>query len=50
MQRQLGNLLPRLMRCLTWEPDNLLPLYMRESSGRRSEEKIPQNGKTIRAD
>ncbi len=34
-QRRLGNLLPRLMRCLTWEPDNLVPLYMREAAWRQ---------------
>lgn len=44
MQRQLGNLLPRLMQCLTWEPDNLVPLYMREAEWRRKSEKItPDN-------
>jgi hypothetical protein len=32
LHRQLGKLLPRLMRCLTWEPDNLMPLYIREPS------------------
>jgi hypothetical protein len=39
MQRQLGSLLPRLMQCLTWEPDNLVPLYMREAVGRQGSEK-----------
>jgi hypothetical protein len=43
MQRQLGCLLPRLMRCLTWEPDNLVPLYMREAEWRRKSEKISQD-------
>lgn len=44
-QRRLGNLLPRLMRCLTWEPDNLVPLYMREAAWRQKSEKIGQDGK-----
>lgn len=39
-QRRLGNLLPRLMKCLTWEPDNLVPLYLRESAGLQGSEKI----------
>lgn len=44
-QRRLGNLLPRLMRCLTWEPDNLVPLYMREAAWRQKSAKIAQGGK-----
>lgn len=42
MQRRLGNLLPRLMKCLTWEPDNLVPLYMREATWRQLSGKISQ--------
>lgn len=41
-QRRLGNLLPRLMRFLTWEPDNLVPLYMREAAWRQKNTKIVQ--------
>lgn len=44
LQRRLGNLLPRLMQCLTWEPDNLVPLYMREAAWRQRGEKLaPDN-------
>lgn len=32
LQRKLGKLLPRIMQCLTWEPDNLVPLYMKETA------------------
>jgi hypothetical protein len=46
-QRRLGNLLPRLMRCLTWEPDNLVPLYMREAAWRQKSAQIEQDGKTV---
>jgi hypothetical protein len=46
-QRRLGNLLPRLMRCLTWEPDNLVPLYMREAAWRQNCENSTQNGKPV---
>lgn len=45
-QRRLGNLLPRIMRCLTWEPDNLVPLYMREAAWRQKSEEMAQ-GKPI---
>jgi hypothetical protein len=34
VQRQLRNLLPKIMKCLTWNPDNLVPLYMREMRNR----------------
>lgn len=34
IQRQLRNLLPKIMKCLTWDPDNLVPLYMREMKHR----------------
>lgn len=44
-QRRLGNLLPRLMRCLTWEPDNLVPLYMREAAWRQKSATIAQGEK-----
>lgn len=44
-QRKLGSLLPRLMRCLTWEPDNLVPLYMREAAWRQKNARIGQGGK-----
>jgi hypothetical protein len=43
LHRQLGKLLPRLMQCLTWEPDNLVPLYMLENAWRRKSEKISQD-------
>lgn len=46
-QRRLGNLLPRLMRCITWEPDNLVPLYMREAAWRQKSAEIAQGGKAI---
>lgn len=39
-QRRLGNLLPRLMKCLTWEPDNLVPLYLHENAGLQGSGKI----------
>jgi len=31
-RRHLKNLLPRILCHLTWEPDNLVPLYMRETA------------------
>lgn len=34
IQRQLRSLLPRILKCLTWDPDNLVPLYMREMKNR----------------
>jgi hypothetical protein len=37
VQRQLRNLLPKIMKCLTWNPDNLVPLYMREMRNRTAE-------------
>lgn len=35
MRRKLGKLLPQIMKCLTWEPDNLVPLFMKESVWRQ---------------
>lgn len=35
LQRRLEKLLPRIMKCIVWEPDNLVPLYLRESMGSR---------------
>lgn len=46
-QRKLGNLLPRLMRCLTWEPDNLVPLYMREAAWRQKNAETTQGGRPV---
>ncbi len=40
LQRRLEVLLPKIMKCLIWEPDNLVPLYMKEikaGSGRMPE-------------
>jgi hypothetical protein len=42
LHRQLEKLLPRLMHCLTWEPDNFLPLYLREPSRRQKGKRISQ--------
>jgi len=42
LQRQLEKLLPRLMQCLTWEPDNLMPLYMRDPSWRQKGRRLSQ--------
>jgi len=33
LHRRLEQLLPRIMKCLIWEPDNLVPLYMKEFKG-----------------
>lgn len=35
MRRRLGKLLPQIMQCLTWEPDNLVPLFMKENVWRQ---------------
>lgn len=35
MQTYLRNLLPQIMRSLTWDPDNLVPFYMREVKSRQ---------------
>jgi len=43
MQKRLAYLLPLIMRCLTWEPDNLVPLYMREAAWRKRSEKVLQS-------
>lgn len=43
MQKRLTYLMPLIMRCLTWEPDNLVPLYMREAAWRKRSEKIAQD-------
>lgn len=37
MRRKLGKLLPQIMKCITWEPDNLVPLFMRESVWRQKD-------------
>lgn len=36
IQRKLRHLLPQIMSCLTWDPDNLVPLYMREAKYHQS--------------
>lgn len=36
MQRYLRNLLPKIMRSVTWDPDHLVPLLMREGNGRQA--------------
>ena len=33
LQRRLERLLPRIIKCLAWEPDNQAPLYMKERNG-----------------
>lgn len=43
MQKRLTYLLPLIMRCLTWEPDNLVPLYMREAAWRKRSKKTLQD-------
>jgi len=35
MRRRLGKLLPQIMQCLTWEPDNLVPLFLKENAWRQ---------------
>ncbi|NTV13494.1 MAG: hypothetical protein HGA96_06130 [Desulfobulbaceae bacterium] len=35
MRRRLGKLLPLIMQCLTWEPDNLVPLVIKENAWRQ---------------
>jgi len=32
-QRKLDQILPLIMKCMVWEPDNLTPLYMKEFFG-----------------
>jgi len=44
MQSKLRHLLPLIMRCLTWDPDNLVPLYMREAAWRQTGEPHSQPG------
>lgn len=34
MQKSLRNILPEIMRSLTWDPDNFLPLFMGEGKYR----------------
>jgi hypothetical protein len=34
IQRQLRHLLPKILKCLTWDPDNLVPLYMHDMKNR----------------
>lgn len=36
IQRKLRHLLPQIMRCFTWNPDNLVPLYIRDAKNHRS--------------
>lgn len=31
LQRRLEQLLPKIMKCLVWEPDNLVPLFLKEA-------------------
>jgi hypothetical protein len=35
LQRRLEQLLPKIMKCLVWEPDNLVPLYLKERRAAR---------------
>jgi len=35
MRRRLAKLLPQIMQCLTWEPDNLVPLFEKENAWRQ---------------
>lgn len=42
LHNQLGHLLPRIMRCLTWEPDNLVPLVIHEAKHRQPNDEITQ--------
>lgn len=42
MRRKLGKLLPQIVQCLTWEPDNLVPLFMKESAWRQKDGIISQ--------
>lgn len=48
MQRRLRYLLPLIMRCLTWEPDHLVPLFMSEAAGRKKREGTRPGGEVVK--
>ena len=43
MRRRLGKLLPQIMQCITWEPDNLVPLFVKESAWRQKDSMAAQD-------
>ncbi|NTV13966.1 MAG: hypothetical protein HGA96_08585 [Desulfobulbaceae bacterium] len=47
MRRKLGKLLPQIMQCLTWEPDNLVPLFMKESVWRQKDGLASPNAEVV---
>lgn len=47
MRRRLSKLLPQIMQCITWEPDNLVPLFVKESIWRQKGEMIGSHAEAM---